>query len=64
MPHERWTAYLRDRLTRLRTRIHETERLMRPPTAEEAATLRRQLDLLKAKEAKLTRLLTDTPPAE
>jgi hypothetical protein len=64
MPHERWIAYLTYRLTRLRRRIHETERLLRPPTPEEAAALRRQLDRLKANEAKLTRLLTDPPPAE
>jgi hypothetical protein len=61
MSQERWITYLTHRIARLRKRIEQTERLMRPPTPEELVALRQELELLKAREAKLTRMLTDAP---
>jgi hypothetical protein len=63
MLHERWKAYLTYRRARVRARIQETERLMRPPTPEELVPLQKVLQRLKEQEAQLTHLLTiESPP--
>ena len=58
MLHNRWKAYLAYRRARVRARIQETERLMRPPTPEELVPLRKALQRLKDQEAQLTHLLS------
>jgi hypothetical protein len=63
MFHERWKAYLAYRRARVRARIQETERLMRPPTPEELVPLQKMLQRLKEQEAQLTHLLTVESPA-
>jgi hypothetical protein len=62
MLHERWKAYLAYRRARVRARIQETERLMRPPTPEELVSLQKVLQRLKEQEAQLTYLLTVESP--
>jgi hypothetical protein len=62
MLHERWKAYPAYRRARVRARIQETERLMRPPTPEELVSLQKVLQRLKEQEAQLTYLLTVEPP--
>jgi hypothetical protein len=62
MLQDRWKAYLTYRIMCVRTRIQETERLMRPPTPEELIPLQKALQRLKAQEAQLTYLLTAEPP--
>jgi hypothetical protein len=63
MPQERWKAYLAHRIACVRERIHETERLMRPPTPQELICLEQALQRLKAQEATLTYTLAAGPPA-
>ena len=64
MRQERWKAYLAHRMARVRARIQETERLMRPPTPEELVPLQKQLQRLHEQEAQLVCLLTAKPPLE
>ena len=64
MPENRWTAYVAYRLERVRERIQETERLMRPPTPEELLCLQKVLHRLKEQEATLASLLTAAPQGE
>jgi hypothetical protein len=62
MCQERWKAYVTYRLARVRARIQETERLMRPPTTEELAPLQQRLQRLKEQEAQYVSLLGAGPP--
>jgi hypothetical protein len=62
MPQDRWKAYLAHRMACVRERIHETERLMRPPTPQELRCLETALQRLKDQEAILAQLLTAEPP--
>jgi hypothetical protein len=62
MPQDRYHAYVAYRLARVRARIQETERLMRPPTIKELVPLHQRLQRLKEQEAQLTGLLTSEPP--
>ncbi len=62
MLQHRWKAYLAYRMARVRARIQETERLMRPPTPEELVPLQKALQRLNEYEAQLTGLLTAEPP--
>jgi hypothetical protein len=64
MPEDRWSAYVAYRLERVRERIQETERLMRPPTPEELLCLQKVLHRLKEQEVTLTSLLTAAPQGE
>jgi hypothetical protein len=57
MPEDRWSAYVTYRLERVRERIQETERLMRPPTPEELLCLQNILRRLKEQETTLASLL-------
>jgi hypothetical protein len=57
MLQDRWKAYLAYRMARVRARIAETERLMRPPTPEELVALQHALQRLREQEAQLTRLV-------
>jgi hypothetical protein len=61
MFEDRWQAYLAHRIARVRARIQETERLMRPPTPEELVRLQKTLQRLKEQETQLTRLLSAEP---
>jgi hypothetical protein len=63
MLQDRWKAYVASRMARVRERIGEIERLMRPPTPEELVPLQKRLQRLKEQEAHLTCLLTAEPPA-
>jgi hypothetical protein len=63
MLQDRWKAYLTYRMARVRARIAETERLMRPPTPEELVALQRALQRLREQESQLTCLLTAEPPS-
>jgi hypothetical protein len=62
MSQERWEAYVRYRLTRVRAQIQETERLICPRTPEELVLLQKRLQRLKEREAQLAALLTAEPP--
>ncbi len=62
MREDRWRAYLTHRIARVRARIQETERLMRPPTPQELISLRKELELLKAQETRLTEMLKAAQP--
>jgi hypothetical protein len=62
MRQERWKTYLTYRLRRVRARIQDTERLMRPPTPEELVALQNTRRRLKEQEAQLVHLLTVEPP--
>jgi hypothetical protein len=64
MSQHRWKAYLAYRMARVRARIQETERLMRPPTPEELIPLQKTLQRLKEQEAQLARLMAAEPPTE
>jgi hypothetical protein len=61
MLQDRWKAYLAYRRARVRARIQEIERLMRPPTPEELVLLQKTLQRLKEQEGQLTRLLSAEP---
>jgi hypothetical protein len=61
MLQDRWKAYLAYRRARVRARIEEIERLMRPPTPEELVLLQKTLQRLKEQEGQLTRLLSAEP---
>lgn len=61
MLQEHSKAYIAYYRARVRARIHETERLMRPPTPEELVPLQKALQRLREQEAQLTRLLTGEP---
>jgi uncharacterized protein involved in exopolysaccharide biosynthesis len=62
MRENHWKAYLTHRIARVRARIQETERLMRPPTQQELISLSKELELLKAQEKRLTQMLTAAQP--
>jgi hypothetical protein len=62
MREDRWKAYLTHRIARVRARIQETERLMRPPTPQELISLGKELELLKAQERRLSQMLTAGQP--
>jgi hypothetical protein len=64
MPEDRWSTYVAYRLERVRERIQETERLMRPPTPEELLCLQKVLHRLKEQDVTLTSLLTAPPQGE
>ena len=64
MPQNDWTAYVADRLARVRECIQETERLMRPPTAEELLCLQSTLQGLQEQDMQLTHPLAQLQPPE
>jgi hypothetical protein len=53
MSQDRWNAYVAYHLACVRARIHETERLMRPPTPEELLCLQKAMQRLREQEAYL-----------
>jgi hypothetical protein len=62
MSQDRWKTYIAHRMACVRERIHETERLMRPPTPQELRCLETALQRLKDQEATLAHLLAAEPP--
>ncbi len=64
MPEGRWSAYVAYRLERVRERIQETERLMRPPTPEELLCLQNVLRRLREQETTLASLLSAASQGE
>jgi hypothetical protein len=63
MSQDRWSTYVAYRLACVRTRIQETERLMRPPTPEELLCLQKTMQRLREQEAYLVAMLgVATPP--
>jgi hypothetical protein len=61
MPEDRWSTYVAYRLACVRECVHETERLMRPPTPEELLCLQKALHRLKEQEAALAYILAAGP---
>ena len=62
MPQDGWNTYIAHRIACVRERIHETERLMRPPTPQELVWLQKTLQRLKEQEAAFTRILATALP--